>query len=92
MKTIRTLFVLLSLLFSTFVFATPVNINTAEAQVLAKNIKGIGIKKAEAIVAYREAHGEFKSSSDIMKVKGIGKRMYEKIQDLIVVEDAVSEK
>lgn len=49
-----------------------VNINTADAKTLAKNIKGIGDKKAKAIVAYRARHGRFKSVDDLKKVKGIG--------------------
>ena len=48
------------------------NINTASAKDLAKGMKGIGIKKAEAIVAHREANGPFKSVEDLLKVKGVG--------------------
>lgn len=48
------------------------NINTASAKELAKGMKGIGIKKAEAIVAHREANGPFKSVEDLLKVKGVG--------------------
>lgn len=48
------------------------NINTASAKDLAKGMKGIGIKKAEAIVAHREANGPFKAVEDLLKVKGVG--------------------
>lgn len=48
------------------------NINTASAKELAKGMKGIGIKKAEAIVAHREANGPFKAIEDLLKVKGVG--------------------
>ncbi|NQD37397.1 helix-hairpin-helix domain-containing protein [Permianibacter sp. IMCC34836] len=48
------------------------NINTASAKELAKGMKGIGIKKAEAIVAHREANGPFKAVEDLLKVKGVG--------------------
>lgn len=48
------------------------NINTASAKEIAKGMKGIGIKKAEAIVAHREANGPFKSVEDLLKVKGVG--------------------
>lgn len=48
------------------------NLNTATAQELAKGMKGIGIKKAEAIVAHREKNGQFKSVEDLLKVKGVG--------------------
>jgi len=54
--------------------AEPVDINTANAMTISKNLKGIGIKKAEAIVAYRDKHGKFKSVDDLAKVKGIGKK------------------
>lgn len=49
-----------------------VNINSASAKELAKAMKGIGSKKAEAIVAYREANGPFKAIEDLLKVKGVG--------------------
>lgn len=49
-----------------------VNINTASAQELADLLKGIGIKKAQAIVKYREQHGEFADAKALTKVKGIG--------------------
>lgn len=51
---------------------TRLNINTASAKEIAKSMKGIGIKKAEAIVAHREANGPFKSVEDLLKVKGVG--------------------
>ena len=54
------------------VASSGVNINTADAQTLADaHIKGIGKKRAEAIIAYREAHGPFKSLDDLKKVKGL---------------------
>ncbi|MGL4828915.1 MAG: ComEA family DNA-binding protein [Vibrio sp.] len=49
-----------------------VNINTASAEELATLLKGIGIKKAQAIVDYREANGPFASIDDLTNVKGIG--------------------
>jgi competence protein ComEA len=53
--------------------STPVNINHADAVTIAKSLDGIGPSKAKAIVAYRKAHGHFKSVADLAKVKGIGK-------------------
>ena len=38
-------------------------------------LKGIGHKKAEAILAYRQQVGAFKSIEDLAKVKGIGKKV-----------------
>lgn len=54
-----------------------VNINTADAQTLAQKLKGIGIKKAEAIVAYRESFGLFTHIDELAEVKGIGKKTIE---------------
>jgi len=52
--------------------AFSVNINTASVVELAAGLKGIGENKAAAIVAYREANGDFKSLKDLTKVKGVG--------------------
>lgn len=61
-------------LFSTNVFATPVNINTADAKTIAASLAGVGIKKAEAIVADRTKNGVFKSVDDLKRVSGIGEK------------------
>ena len=58
-------------------WAGPVDINTADAATLAKELKGIGPSRAEAIVAWREANGPFKAPEDIMLVQGIGERVLE---------------
>jgi len=86
MKTIRIVVTLLALTLSAFVYAGPVNINTANAQSLSKNIKGVGLKKAEAIIAYREKHGKFKTVTDLTKAKGIGNKLLEKNKGLLVVK------
>jgi comEA protein len=49
----------------------PVDINHADATQLT-TLKGIGPKKADVIIAYRNAHGPFKTVDDLAKVKGIG--------------------
>lgn len=51
---------------------TPVNLNTANAIQIEGKVKGIGRKRAEAIVAYRTEHGAFKSFDDLAYVKGLG--------------------
>lgn len=51
---------------------TSVNLNKAGAKEIAKTLKGIGIKKAKAIVEYREKHGDFQSVEELASVKGIG--------------------
>ncbi len=52
--------------------AGPVDINTADAPTLARELTGVGMVTARAIVAYRQAHGPFASGDDLRKVKGIG--------------------
>ncbi|MGZ4958139.1 MAG: ComEA family DNA-binding protein [Methylomonas sp.] len=54
------------------VAAAPVNINSADAETIAKALKGVGSKKAEEIVKYRKEHGDFKTLKDVENVKGIG--------------------
>ena len=56
----------------------PVNINAASASELADSLDGIGDAKAQAIVAYRTAHGAFKSADALVEVKGIGLKTVEK--------------
>jgi len=63
-----------------------IDINRAEAWLLAA-LPGIGDAHARDIVAYREANGPFRSTSDLLKVKGIGQATLDKIQDLITVSD-----
>lgn len=50
----------------------PVNINTADAETLTRELKGVGAAKAKAIIEYREAHGPFSSVDELLEVKGIG--------------------
>lgn len=71
------------------VIASPVNINTADAKTIGDALSGIGLKKAEAIVKYREAKGEFKTAEDLINVDGIGAKTVEKIKGDILLTDAV---
>ncbi len=64
-------FSLLLLGLSAVAWGAPVDINTADAPALAMVMKGVGAKKAEAIVAYRKAHGPYRSVDELAKVKGI---------------------
>ena len=61
-----------------------ININTASAAQLME-IKGIGEVKAAAIIRYREENGGFKSIDEILNVKGIGEKTFEKICGQITV-------
>ena len=49
-----------------------VNINSADVEALANSLDQVGIKKAEAIIAWRKAHGKFTSVDQLLEVKGIG--------------------
>lgn len=62
----------------------PININTATAEQL-ETIKGLGKKRAQEIVSYREKNGAFKSVDDLAKVKGIGKRFIEKHRSSLTI-------
>jgi competence protein ComEA len=61
-----------------------IDLNRATMEQL-HTLKGIGHKKAVAILEYRKEHN-FTKIEDIMKVKGIGKKMFEKIKSEIEVE------
>lgn len=63
-----------------------VNINTATAAEIQDKLVGIGAKKAQAIVEYREKHGHFLNVEQITEVSGIGKATLEKNRDRIVIE------
>ncbi|RJQ18648.1 MAG: helix-hairpin-helix domain-containing protein [Nitrospiraceae bacterium] len=86
-----TMALLVSLFISAMAFAenidnkTTININQATAKELTA-LKGIGKKKAEAIIAYRESNGKFASVEDLTKVKGINKNTIEDIRANIVAD------
>ena len=61
-----------------------VDINRADLEQLA-TLPGIGEKLAERINAYRQEHGPFKSVDELLNVKGVGPKMFEKIKPLITV-------
>lgn len=71
-------------------FAGPVNVNTADAETLSAELKGVGISKAIAIVEYRKANGPFRSADDLAKVKGIGERTVEVNRPNILVDATAS--
>ena len=83
-----------SLVLSTLSFASlaAVNINTADAETIQKELKGIGAQKAEAIVAYRGTNGNFQTADELTKVKGIGMKTVDRNRDNIIVEMPESSK
>jgi competence protein ComEA len=70
--------------------AGPVNINTADAATLSRELKGIGAKRAQAIVEYRQKHGPFKSADELGLVKGIGPAAIAKNRELIRTDAKVA--
>ena len=86
-KTITKILGWLSILALSFPLFAAVNINTADADSLQNELKGIGSQKAEAIIAYREANGSFKTADELANVKGIGMKTVEKNRENILVED-----
>lgn len=62
-----------------------ININTATLEEL-QTIKGIGKKKAEAILQYRKEHGAFRTKEELLQVKGIGKKALEAIESQVTFQ------
>lgn len=57
--------------------AGPVNINTADAETLAAELKGVGLARAQAIIEYRESVGPYRSPEDLLEVAGVGPKVLE---------------
>lgn len=64
-----------------------VDINTASAEKLMQ-LKGVGPKKAQAIIEFREINGPFQLPQDLLQVRGIGPKTFENNKDRIAVEKA----
>ncbi len=62
-----------------------VNINQASKEVLM-TLPGIGEAKADAILAYRQAEGDFESAESLMEVPGIKEGVFAKIKDRISID------
>jgi competence protein ComEA len=67
---------------------TPVNINTADANALAQALDGVGLAKAQAIVAWREANGGFDSADQLTSIKGIGQSLVDRNRESILLDAA----
>lgn len=65
--------------------SSQVNINQASAKEIAQALKGVGLKKAEQIIQYRKAHGNFTDIKDLAKVKGISLKTVEKNKERIIL-------
>ncbi|MDT8318119.1 MAG: helix-hairpin-helix domain-containing protein [bacterium] len=65
-------------------FGMPINLNEASIDDLTA-LPGIGVKTAEAIVRLREEKGPFKAISEIMNVRGIGKKKFNQIREKLTL-------
>ena len=75
-------------LFSIWAWAMqPVNVNTASAEEISEALKGVGMTKAEAIVAYRDENGRFTHVDELVNVKGIGIRTVDINREYILLEN-----
>ena len=64
-----------------------VDVNTADAETIARVLIGVGQSKAEAIVAYREENGRFENIEDLARVRGIGEATVERNEARISLGD-----
>lgn len=92
MSTVKSkiLMVCFAWLFSSLVWAIDeptVNVNKADAATIAQVLDGIGPKRAEAIVKWREAHGEFSTLDSMERVKGVGEDTLLKNRERIRLKD-----
>ncbi|MBT2342240.1 MULTISPECIES: ComEA family DNA-binding protein [Pseudomonas] len=58
-----------------------VDLNSADAATLQRDLAGVGEAKAKAIVAYRDSNGAFSSVDELLEVKGIGKAILDRNRD-----------
>lgn len=66
--------------------AGKVNLNSADAATLERELVGIGAAKAQAIIVHRETVGAFSSVDELLEVKGIGAAILEKNRDRLSVD------
>ncbi len=89
MRSISSLLLCAGLVLCSFTAAAgPVDINTADASTLAKELNGVGPARAQAIVAYRNEHGPFKSVDDLALVKNIPRKLIDNNRELLRVDGA----
>jgi competence protein ComEA len=62
-----------------------VNVNNADAQMLSDSLKGVGLKKAQAIVEWRVQNGDFVALEQLLEVKGIGEKTLQANRPLITL-------
>jgi competence protein ComEA len=85
---VKTTGIILSGLMPVLLWAGPVDVNTADAETIARELNGIGSARAEAIVDYRNEFGAFQSADELMNVSGIGQHILDVNRANILVEKA----
>ena len=79
---------LVGTLFPFVMWAGPVDLNTADAETIARELNGVGQARAQAIVDYRNEYGAFQSTDELLNVTGIGKFILEANEQNILIEPA----
>ena len=80
--------VLLMSLIALAAWAGPVDLNSADAETIARELNGVGVSRAQAIVDYREQFGAFSSADELLNVDGIGPHILEVNKSNIVLSQA----
>ena len=87
MEIFKKILLVACLLIPTLLLAEVVNINTADKESLMSAITRVGEKRAEAIIAYREQNGPFKSIEELVEVRGVSASIVEANMDNLSLED-----
>jgi len=69
-------------------WAGPVDLNSADAETIARELNGVGVSRAQAIVEYREQYGAFSSAEDLLNVSGIGPHILQVNKANIILSQA----
>ncbi|HJP39959.1 MAG TPA: helix-hairpin-helix domain-containing protein [Gammaproteobacteria bacterium] len=69
-------------------WAGPVDLNSADAETIARELNGVGVSRAQAIVDYREQYGAFSSAEDLLNVSGIGTHILQVNEVNIILSQA----
>lgn len=84
---LKSFFALVLSLFLSISFAyaaDKIDLNTATSEEL-QMLNGVGPSTADAIIQYRDAHGQFKTIDELANVKGIGDKKLEKLSNDLTV-------